>query len=160
VTDPTIAAARRILDDALEGMRAAVAATPPGRLNERPGSAETNPIPVLVTHALHSARSWIGVAVGGDLPPRDREAEFRVVADAPEALLTLIEDLGADCRAYLATEAPFEAGAIRVTQRLHADDDPDTESAAWALLHALEHLQEHVGHAQLTAQLLADRGTG
>jgi hypothetical protein len=31
------------------------------------------------------------------------------------------------------------------------DDDPVT--AAWALLHALEHLREHAAQAQLTRQL-------
>jgi hypothetical protein len=31
-------------------------------------------------------------------------------------------------------------------------------TAAWALLHALDHLGEHVGHAHLTRQLLDERG--
>jgi hypothetical protein len=39
--------------------------------------------------------------------------------------------------------APWRPGA--------AASEPVT--AAWALLHALDHLREHVGHAQLTRQL-------
>jgi hypothetical protein len=55
--------------------------------------------------------------------------------------------MAADCRAGLDAEEPFDPTVIRQVP----DDDP--VSAAWALLHSLEHLREHVAQAQLTRQL-------
>ena len=50
-------------------------------------------------------------------------------------------------------DVAFDPGATGTAPwRTDGADEPVT--AAWALLHALEHLREHVGHAQLTRQLL------
>jgi hypothetical protein len=56
-----------------------------------------------------------------------------------------------DCLSLLATDDAFEAGAIRRSRRIGGDEDV---TAAWALIHALEHLGGHVAHAQLTRQVL------
>ncbi len=42
---------------------------------------------MLVTHAMHSTRSWLSLATGAPLPERDRPAEFLVVVDDPEAFI-------------------------------------------------------------------------
>ena len=44
-------------------------------------------------------------------------------------------------------------GAIRRTHTRPNPDDDMKVPAAWALLHAIEHLREHVGQMQLTRQL-------
>jgi hypothetical protein len=62
-------------------------------------------------------------------------------------LLAFVDRMAEDCRARLDDQEPFDATASRPVP----DDEP--VSAAWALLHALEHLREHVAQAQLTRQL-------
>jgi hypothetical protein len=149
--DATLAAGADILGDSLAAMRAVVDGASPELLNQRPAGDDTNPIAVLAMHALSSARWWVCVAVGAALPDRDRDAEFRYVATDTDELLLFVDAISEDCRALLATDEPFDAGAIRRSRRTGGDEDI---SAAWALIHALEHLGGHVAHAQVTRQVL------
>lgn len=155
VTDPTLAAAADILEAQLHELRATLEGCSAEELNSRPSGDDTNPLGVLATHALGATRSWLSVATASALPERDREAEFRTVVDDPSVFMDRFDE-GADaCRALLATDAPFEPDRIGTAPWTSHPDEPVT--AAWALLHALEHISEHVGHAQLTRQL-RDRG--
>jgi len=152
-TDPTLEAARSIVDESLDAMRAAIAGASADSLNRRPAGDDTNPIAVLVVHASSSTRWWLSVALGEPVPERDRPSEFlTTVADADE-LLAVFDPIAADCRALLSTDAAFDAGAMREDPR-----DGDRVTAAWALIHAVEHLREHVGHAELTRQIWEDGG--
>ncbi len=147
--DPTIEAARDILDEALDAMRASIAGATPDELNRRLGDDDTNSIAVLATHSMHSTRWWLHVVMGVEPPARDRPSEFLATATSTDELLSFFDEMAADCRAALDTDAPFDGGALRER------DADETVTAAWALLHALEHLREHVGHMQLTRQLQA-----
>ncbi len=153
MTDPTIEAARDILGDSLIELRKALDGCSAEELNRRPAGEDTNGLAVLATHALHSSRSWLSLAVGVPLPDRDRDAEFLVVvADAAEFMATF-DALAAECTAFVGSDAAFDPARLATpTWRTYDPDQPVT--AAWALLHALEHLREHVGHAQLTRQVL------
>jgi hypothetical protein len=156
VPDPTIVAARDILSDSLDELRKAVDGCSSDDLNRRPAGDDTNGLAVLATHALMSSRSWLSLAVFAPLPDRDREAEFRVVVERPEDFMATFDALANECRALLDTELPFDPGRTGAAPwRTYDPDEPVT--AAWALLHALEHLREHVGHAQLTRQLQEER---
>ena len=151
--DPTIIAARDILSDSLDEFRKALDGCSSDQLNRRPAGEDTNGLAVLATHALDSTRSWLSLATDGPLPDRDRDAEFRVVVEDPVRFMAAFDARAAECRALLETDAPFEAGRTGAAPwRTYGADEPVT--AAWALMHALEHLREHVGHAQLTRQLL------
>lgn len=153
MTDPTIEAARDILADSLVELRKAVEGCTAGELNARPGDDDTNALAVLVTHAMHSTRSWLSLATGAPLPERDRPSEFRVVIDDAATFKTWLDAMGDECRSLLGGDVTFDPGAVgEAPWRAYGSDEPVT--AAWALLHALEHLREHVGHAQLTRQLL------
>jgi uncharacterized damage-inducible protein DinB len=154
VPDPTIAAARQILDDSLDQLRAAVDGCSAEQLNRRPAGDDTNGLAVLAKHALHSTRAWLSLAVGAPIPPRDRPAEFAVVVDDAEAFRRGFDDLAASCRAALTTEAAFEPDRTGMAPWRPAPQDREPVTAAWALLHALAHLREHVGHAQLTRQVV------
>jgi hypothetical protein len=148
VSDPTIEAARGFVEESLTAMRAAVADASADALNRRPAGDDTNPVAVLVVHALSSTRWWLSVATGAPLPDRDRPAEFlTTVADADE-LLAVFDPIAADCRALLDTDMVFAPGAIREDPR-----GSEQVTAVWALIHAVEHLREHVAHAELTRQL-------
>ena len=152
--DPTIAAARDVIGHGLEELRKGVDGLTVDELNARPGGGETNPVAVIVVHALASTRSWLSLAVGAPLPPRDRPSEFRTVAgegfaDEVDAAITTITSLLEDPR-----YDPARTGTA--PWRSHGADEPVT--AAWALLHAAGHLGEHVGHLHMTRELLRPAG--
>ncbi|HEY7477894.1 MAG TPA: DUF664 domain-containing protein [Actinomycetota bacterium] len=151
MTDPVLVAARAVLDEGLDGLRRSVGGATVELLNRRPAVDETNSIAVIVTHALHSTRAWLSLGVGVEPPPRDRPAEFRTVVDDVDAFLASVDAITADCRALVDDASAFEPERTGVATWT---PEPQTVTAAWALLHALEHLGEHAAHAQLTRQVL------
>src|SRR3970282_1505141 len=124
--DATLASAAFVLKQDIEELRGAVDGLPDESLNWKPAGEDTNSVAVLVTHVLHSTRSWISTAVGAPLPDRDRDSEFR---------------------------AAGERTANRKTHMRPDPELPDYVPAAFALLHAIEHFGQHVAHVSLTRQL-------
>jgi DinB superfamily len=153
VADPTVDAAAEILGTALSDLRAAAEGLSADELNRRPGGEDTNSIAVLMTHALHSTRAWLSLAVGAEPPARDRPAEFRVVASDEVELLSLLDDLGTECVSLL-DGAPFDPDRTGLAPWRPGAHAQEPVTAAWALIHALVHPREHVAHAQLTRQPL------
>ena len=152
MTDPMVSAARHMFDRCVDDMRPAIEGASAEALNWRPAGEETNSIAIIAVHAMTSSRTWLSVAVGAPEPDRDRDAEFRTaVSDAGE-LLETVDRLAGECRSVLATEDDIDWGAGRTPQR-RPGSAPQTITAGWTLLHALEHLREHVAHLQLTRQL-------
>ena len=157
MTDPMVAAARNMLDSCVAGMRPAMEGASADALNWRPAGEETNSIGILAVHAMTSSRTWLYVAVGAPEPERDRDAEFRTQVQDPAELLAAVDRLAGECRAALATEDDIDRGAARTPNR-RPGSAPEPITAGWTLLHALEHLREHVAHLQLTRQLWDARG--
>lgn len=153
--DPILAAAREALAESFDELRGAVAGLTPDDLNRRIAGEGTNPLAVIATHALQSTRSWTSLAVGAPLPPRDRPAEFTVVAD--EAFGSWVDRRVGECLALLDEADGFDPGREGVAPWRTSDPDVPV-TAAWALLHAIAHLGEHVGHAHVMRDLL--RGGG
>jgi uncharacterized damage-inducible protein DinB len=149
-------AAREVFDDAFGQLRDAVDATPPDLLDRKPAGDDSNSMAVLATHGMHATRMWLSCAVGAAIPARDRPSEFRVTSAGPTDLLRSMDELARECRALLGTEADFAPGAEREEPSTTPNEPPPgtTVTAAWALLHALEHLREHAGQATLTSQLV------
>jgi hypothetical protein len=152
MVDPMVDAARAILDDSFDAMREAIAGAAPGSLDRRPAGDDTNSIAVLAVHSLSSTRWWLSLAITATTPERDRPSEFLATAESADELLTFFDGMVADCRSLLDTDVPFDAGAPRT------DNADEVVTAAWALLHAVEHFREHVGHIQLTRQVLDTTG--
>jgi len=155
-TDPFIAAARYIVDESLADMRKSLDGLPAEALNWRPAGDESNSVAVLTTHVMHSTRSWLSVAVGAPLPDRDRASEFRASANDPGALLSFLDDMSADCLELLAPREGIDWAALRKTHT-RPGDAPEDVPAAFALVHAVEHLREHMAHLSLTRQLWENR---
>jgi hypothetical protein len=154
VTGPIIAAARDILTDSLGELRKALEGCTADQLNRRPAGDGTNCLAVLATHALGSTRSWLSLATGSTLPERDRDAEFLVVVRDADAFIRDVDSMSERCRSLLAGDPSYDGSRVGTAPwRTYGADQPVT--AAWALLHALEHLREHVGHAQLTRDVIA-----
>jgi uncharacterized damage-inducible protein DinB len=152
-SDPLLTAGNATVRRTLAEMRQTVAEFPPKALNWKPAGEDTNSVAVLATHSLHSTRSWLCTALGETLPDRDRDSEFRVAADDPRALLELFDRMSSECTALFERERTLDWGAIRRTHTRPDASDAIEVPAAWALLHAIEHLREHLGQMQLTRQL-------
>ena len=118
----------------------------PAALDWAPGP-ETNSISVLIFHLTGSERFWIGDVAVQEPSHRDRDAEFRVrnvpVADLKRRLT--------DNLSYIRTAL---AGlSFEATAESHTLPDGRTYTVAYALLHAMDHAAQHLGHIQITAQL-------
>jgi hypothetical protein len=152
-----VASAVFVLKDHLAEVRADVEGLPDEALNWKPGGEDTNSVAVLVTHVLHSTRSWISTAVGAPLPERDRDSEFRVTAKSTAELVSLIDDFSGQILALLNNAGDIDWGANRKPHMRPDPSLPDYVPASFALLHAIEHFGEHRAHVGLTRQLWENR---
>ncbi len=155
-TDPFIATARYIVDESLKEISKSIEGLPPEALNWRPAGDETNSIAVLATHVMHSTRSWLSITVGAPLPERDRPSEFRASAADTGELLAFIDQMSSDCLDLLKPREEIDWAAIRKTHA-RPGQAPEHVPAAFALMHAVEHLREHMAHLSLTRQLWDQR---
>lgn len=148
-----LASAAYVLTDDFKELRAALDGMPDQAINWKPGGDDTNSAAVLVTHVLHSTRSWVSIALGAPLPDRDRDAEFRVTAKSSADLIALLDDFGGQILALLNNGGEIDWAANRKTHMRPDPDLPDYVPASFALLHAIEHFGQHVAHVSLTRQL-------
>src|SRR3954470_24014187 len=81
MADPTIEATRDVLEQSLGELSKGIADLSVDELNARPAGGETNSVAVIVAHALGATLSWLSLGFDKPLPPRDRDAEFRTIAD-------------------------------------------------------------------------------
>lgn len=123
-------------------------------LNRPLALPEANTLYALATHLAGAGEFWTLVLAGGRDIPRDRPAEFRASGT--------LADLTARCERWIADlhavlDALPEAAMERLASppppyRVWQGDEPMTIRAC--LLHAVEHSALHLGHIQLTRQLL------
>ncbi len=108
-----------------------------------------NSLAILAAHVAGSEMYWIGDLIIRRATTRVRALEFQTVGIPGEILRTRLAQALADSRASVAqlTLADLEGERTR-------PDQPGSYTVAWCLLHALEHTAMHVGHMQLTRQLL------
>ena len=150
--DPVAAAARRAVADAFEVLSGAVRGLDPAQLDARPAGPDTNSIAVLAAHASGSSRLHIALALGMEPPARDRPAEFATKAVSADQILDLLAAAATECVAHLDSATAIDWGATRVWKR---PDGTSTEmTAAWALLHGVEHLRGHADEAALTRHVV------
>lgn len=115
---------------------------------------ETNTLFALATHLVGAGEFWALVVAGGRSIPRDRAAEFHASGSLSE-LSTRYERWIAGVHEVLAALEPD-----RMEQRVDVNryrSTPTTSeevSVREALLHAVEHSALHLGHIQITRQLL------
>ena len=146
-----------LLDDLAEAHGEIVKALdelPAQALDWIPG-AEMNSLSVLVMHLSGAERYWVGDVVKGDPSFRNREAEFRVKGMAAAALKQRIADLDLYEAGAFETLGAADLDEMRVSPR-----DGKEVSVAWALLHALRHTSEHVGHIGILRQQWKQRAGG
>lgn len=136
----------RELQELHRRLRETVAGLPVDLLDRAP-TGGANSIAVLATHALGSELGWLHLAAGRH-HERDRASEFAVRGRGTADLLRSVEDTDRAAAGLVA--AAFEAGLGAERERPGAR--PVT--VAFCLTRAIAHLAEHVGHAELTRQML------
>ena len=121
-------------------------------LNWRPlpgtGDHATNSLAVLATHAAGAEHFWIAEVVGGRPATRDREAEFATQATSSAEILRLLENTARETREVFLTLKDPDLKDTRQTAGR-------TVPVRWCLLHVIDHTSLHLGHMQVTFQLLA-----
>lgn len=135
----------REIEKALSGL-------PQEALDWTPGWA-MNSLAVLVVHTAGSERYWIGDVAMGEPSGRDRSAEFAVHGLSAAELQARLERSLAYAREAL-PRLPENSLAVERYSAAWGENI----TAAWALMHALEHLGIHLGHIQMVRQLWDQRG--
>ena len=115
--------------------------------------AEMNSLCVLAVHVTAAERFWIGIAID-NVPERDRPSEFRAKGHSPEDLLSRFS---ANIAFYKSAFETQSADGLGEQLSLEFIDRKIECSRGYALLHALDHTAEHLGHAGMTRQLLDRR---
>ncbi|MBI2911750.1 MAG: DUF664 domain-containing protein [Chloroflexi bacterium] len=131
---------------------AAVEGVPEELLNRELELPETNTLFQIANHALGAAGAWIISRAGRQTLVRDRETELRARGSTAD-LKNRAEGLLSRSRAVLEDLRSGDLDSMREPIQAHL-----SPSGRWTarecVLHALEHLALHVGHAQLTRQVL------
>jgi hypothetical protein len=109
-------------------------------------------IAVLVAHVCGAARYLVGDAVMGEPSNRDRPAEFRTRDLSASQLVARLRQTDDYLRSAFERLSLEDLETPRTFPR-----DGRPILAGWAILHALEHTANHLGHIQITTQLWGQR---
>ena len=137
-------------DRALDGMTRIVAGLGDDLANRRPDLPGANSPYQLLTHCLGMLDYWVGELIAGREVQRDRAAEF--TATGPVAPLVERADRArARLRDDLALFRPSAPVAAPRRSWMPADRELSQEGV---LLHVLEELCQHLGHLEITRDVL------
>ncbi len=109
---------------------------------------EMNSISIMVFHLTGAERYWIGDVAAQKPSDRDRDSEFKVHDVGLDVIRKRLDDSLAYARKTLEKLTLQDLEKPRTSPR-----DGRKFTVAWALLHALEHSNLHLGHIQITRQL-------
>lgn len=140
------------LKELINDFETALSGVPQEGLDWVPGE-QMNSLCVLAVHSAEATRYWVGVAISNP-PPRDRPAEFEASGISDTDLIRRLREVENQIEKWLQT-ITLEDLPTEVESPLHGSSRVNglVFSTGWALLHGLEHLALHVGHAQITRQL-------
>jgi hypothetical protein len=96
--------------------------------------------------------------MGSPLPDRDRDAEFHASVEDLDAFRRIVHGLADECLAALQSADAVDWTAMRQTHGRGGDAPPEVP-AAYALIHATEHLRGHVDQVSLTRRLWEQRSS-
>ncbi|HET7034925.1 MAG TPA: DinB family protein [Thermomicrobiaceae bacterium] len=118
------------------------------QLNWRPPAPDTNSLSVLVTHTLGNVRESLLEIFGGQQVHRDRDSEFRVTGNSAQDLQQRWQQLRPRAEAVLAALTPDEL------HRTYSHPRRGQIGGYDVLLLVATHAAQHLGHAELTRDLL------
>jgi uncharacterized damage-inducible protein DinB len=151
---PEIDTYNRYIQEKVTQLHEAVAGLSDDDLNRAPDLPGANTPYVIVTHTLGNIRAWVlGIICGQDLR-RDRPAEFAsrgTYAGLREAASALAREV----RAALEVLDPATLDDRFVpAQELWGEGQPREIARRDGFAHVLEHAGIHLGHIQMTLELL------
>lgn len=149
--NPVFDAYLDILQALHEGGRAQISGLTQEELDWSPGD-EMNSLAVLSAHVAGAERYWIGDIVMGEDSSRDRDKEF-ATSGVSEDVLSSQMDSALD----YAREAFELLGADQLAEVRISPRDGRERTVAWWITNLLEHTALHIGHMQITKQLLDSR---
>jgi uncharacterized damage-inducible protein DinB len=153
--DLTAATAERYLRHAFRQLLDVADRLGEDRVNERPHGPDTNSVAALVAHCCGVAEFWLGHVALGEPSDRDRDGEFEAAANLAE--LHAMVDAAVDRAAALLARLDAGEGTDDGGRVVLLDEDG---SDASVVLHVLEELFQHLGHAELAADALGARAAG
>ncbi|MGO4130976.1 DUF664 domain-containing protein [Janibacter sp. RAF20_2_2] len=119
----------------------------------RPDVEGANSVYALVVHCCGVLERWGGETIAGRQIRRDRAAEFNAMGtiDQLEALVA------AQRRRWVDDLADYDAGAAPRGPDGWEEGDPDPTTQGFVVLHVIEELYQHLGHVDLTVDLVLGR---
>jgi len=135
---------QRLHDDA----KAAIEGMSVQSLEYQPVS-DANSLSVLVVHIAGAERFWIGDVAIKDPSNRNRDSEFRA---AGLSATDLANRLDANL-SYI--QQALESLSLQDLEQPRNTPDNRRVTVGWCLAHTLAHTANHVGHMQLTRQLIS-----
>ena len=135
------------LCEAIEGLS-------PEQLNWRPPVENSNSCFVIATHTLGNVRGWVlGICCGQPID-RDRAAEFASSGADAAPLIERARALGREIEAAFATLPVESLDELReARQNLWGAGTTRPVTGREAILHALKHAANHIGHMEITRDL-------
>jgi uncharacterized damage-inducible protein DinB len=118
-------------------------------VNVRPVGPDTTSVAALVVHCCGVAEYWLGHVALGDPSERDRDAEFGTVASvaALHERVAAVRVVVAGCLDRLDSGSGTDPTGRPPLWGGHTSD-------AAIVLHVVEELFQHLGHAELSADVL------
>lgn len=119
----------------------------------RPNVEGANSVYALVVHCCGVMERWGGETIAGRQIRRDRAAEFNAMGtiDQLEALVA------AQRRRWVDDLADYDAGAAPRGPDGWEEGDPEPTTQGFVVLHVIEELYQHLGHVDLTVDLVLGR---
>lgn len=119
----------------------------------RPDVEGANSVYALVVHCCGVMERWGGETIAGRQIRRDRAAEFNAMGtiDQLEALVA------AQRRRWVDDLADYDAGAPPRGPDGWEEGDPEPTTQGFVVLHVIEELYQHLGHVDLTVDLVLGR---
>lgn len=122
-------------------------------LNRPVDVPEANSLFAIATHLLASGRNWTQVVIGGQHIPRDRDAEF-VATGAFAELKAGYDEWMRATHEVLDGASDDELGRVTEQTPYRPDLGVEFMTVEHGLIHAIDHTAIHLGHMQVTKQLL------
>ncbi len=139
----------KLLEELHENIKDQIGGLAQDELDWSPGQG-MNSIVVLAVHIAGSERFWIGDTIMREPSGRDREAEFATSGVSEQALVDLLDA----SLAYI--EGAFGKLDVDVLAEMRISPRDGREiSVARTIAHVIEHTALHLGHIQITRQILA-----
>ena len=124
------------------------------QINWQPPLPGSNSLYVIASHVLGNVRAWVlGIACGQPMT-RDRPAEFAAsgsFADIDAAARKVSAEIEA---ALAAMDSARLDRRVVPSQELWGEGEPREISVREALVHVLEHASAHLGHMQMTRDIV------